>query len=117
MSIKELKRLNVISEFENAVDASIRNKDHNIMLNCPDGKECFVFQVSETLLESEKDYITTHLNRRKSFLTHFTELEQLLKPKPGFKYSSVLKVAHEMIMRNQIHVKDREYFVVFKNAF
>lgn len=117
MSIKELKRLNVISTFENLIDEHMRKDDYELTLNCPDGKISFTFQVTESLFQSEKDYITSHLNRRKGYQTQFVELEELLKPKSGFKYSSTLKEAHKVIVDQGLHLKGTQYFLVFKNRF
>lgn len=115
MSFPELKRLNVISEFENRVDYLMANDCHDLSFTLH-GYLVFIFKATETLNSKEREYITKHFGDRKTYHCGFLELEELASPHPGLKFSPHYKRAHDAVVNSTEHVKGVKYFVVIRSG-
>lgn len=113
MTFPEMKRLNVISDFETKVDRALMNEWYAFSLSAH-GFVGVAVAADVELNGKEKEYIVKHYSMRKSYSCAFVRHGELTNPKPGFKFNDAYADLHRNLSNNPGCSDNDEYFIVFR---
>lgn len=120
MSLDNLKRLNVITEFESIVDRELLNEMYPVVTGSSrfsNGKYCIAVPKPAIMNQKEQDYIKQHFNMRKSFISGFFTLQQIKEGKRLGDLGSFAKNIAGHIERYISGEPEAMYFLVSRSRW
>ncbi len=112
----EMKRLNVIGNFENKVDEHLKDEYYPLRIH---GRMqwCIVVPKDTQLNGTESRYIEEHFKQRKSYKAKFVKLKDIARGKSLLTFNQYCPTAIKQLTAMGYENEEDEFFMVSRSTF